>query len=341
MVEDAEKITVIFGEKQKSKAHLVGTDPKTDLALLQIDGPKRGDYPVIAFGNSDQIHEGDWAIAIGSPFGLNRSVSFGIISAKGRAQMGILDVEDFIQTDAAINPGSSGGPLLNTQGELVGVNTAIFSEGGGNMGIGFAVPAKIAREISDALITNGHVPRGWVGMMAQDLDADLARYFKAPSAQGALVSQVSPVGPADQASVQGGDVITQFDHQTVDGAATLKSLVGKECDAGLVIHEGRLIYKRYGLSSLMDIGQEWHTRFQLPIVLGANVIARRLGNKIPELSALLQNSIRYAFEHTSEIVDDLLLKNSERSENQKIKNCYSRKTHHGLSSFAYFIKNAF
>jgi serine protease Do len=236
VVEEAERITVLFDDKHRHKAHVVGSDPKTDLALLQIDpidGKKRDDYPTIAFGDSDQIREGDWAIAIGSPFGLNRSVSFGIVSAKGRAQMGILDIEDFIQTDAAINPGSSGGPLLNAKGELIGVNTAIFSQGGGNMGIGFAVPAKIAREISDSLALRGKVSRGWMGLTAQDLDADLARFFEVPGAdrpdaiRGALISQVMPSGPADRATLQSGDVVTQFDDRAIDGASTLKSLVGK------------------------------------------------------------------------------------------------------------------
>lgn len=226
VVENAERVTVTLDEKHKTKARVVGTDPKTDLALIQLEGAKK-DYPVISFGDSDQIREGDWAIAIGSPFGLNRSVSFGIISAKGRAQMGILDIEDFIQTDAAINPGSSGGPLLNSRGELVGVNTAIFSQGGGNMGIGFAVPSKIAKEISDELIAKGRVSRGWVGLTAQDLDKDLAKFFKVPVSQGALVSEVTPTGPAGRAALRSGDVVVKYDTHPVDGAGTLKSLVGK------------------------------------------------------------------------------------------------------------------
>lgn len=240
VVEEAERITVLFDDKHRHKAHVVGTDPKTDLALIQIDSnekTKRDDYPTIAFGDSEQIREGDWAIAIGSPFGLNRSVSFGIVSAKGRGQMGILDVEDFIQTDAAINPGSSGGPLLNSRGELIGVNTAIFSQGGGNMGIGFAVPAKIAHEISDELVTRGRVSRGWMGLMAQDLDRDLARFFGVPGADksadtskpmpGALVSQVLPSGPAGLASIKSGDVITRYNNQPIEDASMLKALVGK------------------------------------------------------------------------------------------------------------------
>jgi serine protease Do len=227
VIEGADKITVMFDEKHKARGRLVAADPKTDLAIVQVEGPHNGDYPVLHFGDSEQLHEGDWAIAIGSPFGLNRSMSFGIISAKGRAQVGILDIEDFIQTDAAINPGSSGGPLLNSRGELVGVNTAIFSESGGSMGIGFAIPSRIAQEVANELLAHGHVSRGWLGLTAQDLDPDLARYFKVGGTQGALVGEVAPGGPAGQAKLQTGDVITQYDHHPIDGASTLKSLVGR------------------------------------------------------------------------------------------------------------------
>ncbi len=225
VVESAERVTVVFDEKHKTNAQVIGTDPKTDLAVLKIEGSKKN-YPTINFGNSDQIREGDWAIAIGSPYGLNRSLSLGVISAKGRAQMGILDIEDFIQTDAAINPGSSGGPLLNVRGELVGINTAIFSQGGGNMGIGFAIPSKIAKEISDEIILNGRISRGWIGLMAQDLDPELAQFFKVSSDQGALISEVAPQGPAGQSDLRLGDVITQFNSQSIKGAGELKSKVG-------------------------------------------------------------------------------------------------------------------
>lgn len=225
VIENAERITVTLDEKHKFKARVVGSDAKTDLAILKIDAPD-GRLPVLKFGDSSGLRVGDWAVAIGSPFGLSRSVSSGIISATGRAQMGILEIEDFIQTDAAINPGSSGGPLLNLKGEVVGVNTAIFSEGSGFVGIGFAIPSKIAREISDQLITQGKVPRGWIGMTAQDLSPALARHFRSPGESGgALVSDVQRNSPAQKASLRPGDVILSFNGKKVADATDLKKLV--------------------------------------------------------------------------------------------------------------------
>ena len=173
VIEDGEKITVTLDDKHKRPARVIGYDKKTDLAIIKVESyasDPKPNFATIQFGNSDQIQVGDWAVAIGSPFGLNRSVTSGIISAKGRNQMGILDIEDFIQTDAPINPGSSGGPLLNIQGEMIGLNTAIFSQGGGFVGIGFAIPSTIAREVSEQIISHGHVTRGWIGLSAQDLD---------------------------------------------------------------------------------------------------------------------------------------------------------------------------
>lgn len=226
VVDHADRIQVSFDDKTKLPAHLVGTDNKTDLAVIQLDNPPKN-LSTLSFADSEQIKVGDWAIAVGSPYGLKQSVTFGIVSAKGRQQMGILDIEDFIQTDAAINPGSSGGPLLNTNGDVIGVNTAIFSQGGGFSGIGFAVPAKIAKEISDQLVARGRVLRGWVGLFAQDLTEDLAKHFHSPSQQGALVSEVVSNGPAQKASLKAGDVVLKYNNQTVESASQLKSLVGK------------------------------------------------------------------------------------------------------------------
>jgi serine protease Do len=226
VVENAERITVSFDDKKKSRAHVVGTDPSTDLAVIQLDEHQTS-LPTLAFGDSDALKVGDWAIAIGSPFGLNRSVSFGIISAKDRAQMGILDIEDFIQTDAAINPGSSGGPLLGTDGRIIGVNTAIFSQGSGFMGIGFAVPARIAREVSTELIKHGRVRRGWIGVAAQDLTADLGRFFRARAEKGALLSSVTPGSPAAVSGFEAGDVVLRYNESAVPDATAFKDLVGK------------------------------------------------------------------------------------------------------------------
>jgi serine protease Do len=234
VVADGEKITVTLDERHRRSAHVIGVDPKTDVAIIKLDHESRADagkLPTLGFGNSEQILVGDWAVAIGSPFGLNRTVTSGIVSAKGRGQMGILDIEDFIQTDAAINPGSSGGPLLNTQGEMIGLNTAIFSQGGGFVGIGFAVPSSIVKVVAEEIIAKGHVTRGWAGVSAQDLDQNLARYFNVPVRgdpefpSGALISDVSPVGPAASA-LRTGDVVTSFDKAPVESANQLKSLVG-------------------------------------------------------------------------------------------------------------------
>jgi len=236
VIENAERITVTLDEKHKRGALVVGDDPKTDLAVIRLDSPKDKEQPrefqTIEFGDSDTISVGDWAVAVGSPFGLNRTVTSGIVSAKGRAQMGILDIEDFIQTDAAINPGSSGGPLLNVDGKLIGVNTAIFSQGGGFVGIGFAIPSKIAREVAEQLMNKGHVIRGYIGLSAQDLDPQLGRYFEVPKNGhgepiGALVSDVQADGPAKKAAIEPGDVVLKFGDQDVAGASQLKSLVGK------------------------------------------------------------------------------------------------------------------
>jgi serine protease Do len=242
VVDHAERIQVTLADnaeplgsndKNKYPAPLVGIDPKTDLAVIKLDQPPRI-LPTLAFGDSDGLKVGDWAIAVGSPYGLKHTVTFGIISATGRAQMGMLDTEDFIQTDAAINPGSSGGPLLDAAGLVVGVNTAIYSQGGGFSGIGFAVPAKIAHEVSDQLIAQGRVIRGWIGISAQDLDSDLASHFHTSSQVGALVSDVFAIGPAHEAHILPGDVILHFNHQNVASAAQLKSLVGKSQVGSLI-----------------------------------------------------------------------------------------------------------
>jgi serine protease Do len=227
VVQDAEKVTVMLDEKTKATAHVLGTDTSTDLAIIQLDKKPQKDLPVINFGDSDQVQVGDWAIAVGSPFGLNRTMTTGIVSAIGRARLGMLDIENFIQTDAAINPGNSGGPLINARGQMIGVNTAIFSQNGGFIGIGFAIPSKIAKTVYDEIMDHGRVIRGWMGVAAQDLDEDLASYFNRSTDHGALVSQILPRGPAAQANIQVGDVITKFGEAEIDSANQLKTLVAK------------------------------------------------------------------------------------------------------------------
>jgi serine protease Do len=226
VVDSAEKVTVTIDEHHKYPARVIGADSHTDIALIKII-PKVSSLPTLKFGNSDEVQVGDWAVAIGNPFGLTHSVTSGIISAKGRAQMGVFDTEDFIQTDAAINPGNSGGPLLNINGEIIGINAAIFSQTGGSVGIGFAIPANLVRQVTDQILAHGHVIRGWMGVMAQNLDPGLASFFKVPEKKGALISDVDPKGPAAQSALRAGDVVIEYNHEPVTSSSDLKNLVAK------------------------------------------------------------------------------------------------------------------
>jgi serine protease Do len=222
VVENAQQITVTLSDKQRYKAKVLGRDPKTDLAVLKIE-PKTA-LPAAALGNSDALRVGDWVMAIGNPFGLTNTVTTGIVSAKGRT-IGAGPYDDFIQTDAPINPGNSGGPLFNMAGEVVGINTAIFSQSGGNIGIGFAVPINLVKSLVPQLETKGTVTRGWLGVAVQPVTAQLARSFGLDQAQGALVADVVAHGPADQAGIKRGDVIVNFDGKKIDDSSSLPALV--------------------------------------------------------------------------------------------------------------------
>jgi serine protease Do len=218
---DAEKITVTMQDGRKLDATLVGRDAKTDLALIKVDAT---DLPYVAFGDSDRARVGDWVVAIGNPFGLGGTATAGIISARGRdIQSGPYD--DYLQLDAPINFGNSGGPVFNVAGEVIGVNTAIFSPNGGNIGIGFAIPANQAKDIIADLKEHGSVERGWLGVQIQNLDDELADSLGLSSARGALVAEVVGDGPAAKGGVQAGDVITRFNDQEIDSARTLSRVV--------------------------------------------------------------------------------------------------------------------
>ena len=205
VIEGADQIEVqLHGAKDRLKATLVGADPKTDIAVLRVEA--KGLTP-ICFADSDQVRVGDLAFAIGNPFGVGQTVSMGIVSAIGRGDVGIVDYEDFIQTDASINPGNSGGALVDSLGRLIGINTAIFSRSGGNVGIGFAVPSSLAKRITDQLVGGGKVVRGYLGVQIRYLTPELARKFKAEPGKGVLVDGVVDDGPAAKAGVKDGDVI--------------------------------------------------------------------------------------------------------------------------------------
>ncbi|HEV8642105.1 MAG TPA: Do family serine endopeptidase [Methylomirabilota bacterium] len=221
VVERATEIEVITLDGNKHKAKLVGMDKKTDLAVLKLDDGK-GKFSYARLGDSDKMQVGDWVIAIGSPFGLQATVTAGIISAKAR-QIGQGPFDDFLQTDAAINPGNSGGPLVNMAGEVVGINTAIVATG---QGIGFAIPSNMAKKIYTELQAKGKVTRGWLGVSIQPLTPELAKSFGAKDAKGVLVSDVVPESPAQKAGLQPGDILLEFDGKKMEGPADLQRAVG-------------------------------------------------------------------------------------------------------------------
>ena len=224
VVENADEIIVRLDNEQEHKATGVGKDPKTDLALLKIDGVSG--LTAVPLGDSDTLRVGEWVMAIGNPFGLDHSVTSGIVSAKGRF-IGAGNYDDYIQTDAAINPGNSGGPLLDLRGEVVGINSAIFSRTGGNIGIGFAIPVNLAKELIPQLREKGKVTRGWLGVLIQKVTPEIAESLGLEQARGALVADVVANGPAAAAGVKVGDVIVEFDGHQVGESNELPMLVAR------------------------------------------------------------------------------------------------------------------
>ncbi|MEE9583884.1 MAG: trypsin-like peptidase domain-containing protein, partial [Candidatus Brocadiales bacterium] len=225
VVAEADEIFVMLpGSKKELKAEVVGTDPPTDIAVIKIEG---NGLPVAKLGNSDDVHVGDWVIAVGNPFGLTQTVTAGIISAVGRANVGIADYEDFIQTDAAINPGNSGGPLVNLNAEIIGINSAIFTRSGGYQGIGFAIPINMAKIVMESLIAHKKVIRGWLGVSIQDIDENLAESFDLSSTEGVLISDVTPNSPAERDGIERGDVIVEYQGKEIEDVNDLRNLVAQ------------------------------------------------------------------------------------------------------------------
>ena len=220
VVKNAETIQVKLSNDKVYNAKIVGEDPKTDIAIIKLIGA--GDLPVSVLGDSDKLQVGQWAIAIGNPFGLDRTVTVGVISATGRSNMGIETYEDFIQTDASINPGNSGGPLLNIYGEVIGINTAIVAAG---QGIGFAIPINMAKNVVSQLIKKGSVSRGWLGVSIQPVTEDIARSFGLKNTAGALVADVMSGSPADKAGIRQGDIITRVAGKEIKDAKQLQLVV--------------------------------------------------------------------------------------------------------------------
>ena len=223
VVESADQIEVMLSDGRHAKAHVIGSDPETDLAVIKIDLP--GKLPTITFGHADTLHVGDIVLAVGNPFGVGETVTMGIISALKRNHLGLNTFENFIQTDAAINPGNSGGALVDVNGNLIGINSAIYSPNGGSLGIGFAIPVSTAKKVMEQIIQHGSVTRGWIGVAVQELTPELAESFKLGKAQGVLISAVMRGGPADRAGIKPGDILTMVGQkQLTDSNSMLEAI---------------------------------------------------------------------------------------------------------------------
>jgi serine protease Do len=242
VIERAQQVVITTGSRKRYRARVVGADPVTDIAVVKIDGAA---LPTLPWGDSARAGVGEYVVAIGSPFRLSQTVTMGIISATGRSNVGIVDYEDFIQTDAAINPGNSGGALVNVRGELIGINTAIYSETGGYQGVGFAVPANLARQVVGQLVAHGRVVRGWIGITrVSDVAADADQEALGDEASGgALVVELLRDSPADRAGMLPGDVVVEVDGRRVENAAQLRNELARAQVGGTlrmtVLREGR------------------------------------------------------------------------------------------------------
>jgi serine protease DegQ len=222
VVNTADEIEVALADGRKLSAKVVGTDPETDLAVLKVDADN---LPAITFANSEKLKVGDVVLAIGNPFGVGQTVTQGIISALGRNHLGINTFENFIQTDASINPGNSGGALIDANGNLIGINSAIYSRSGGSMGIGFAIPVSIAKQVMEQITQTGSVTRGWIGIEAQDITPELAESFKLDKAEGSLIAGVLRDSPADEAGLKSGDILISINGKPVVDSESMLNLI--------------------------------------------------------------------------------------------------------------------
>src|SRR4030066_779684 len=272
VIQGAEEIEVTLSDKRDFKGKIIGTDPMTDIAVIRIEGDH---LPTINLGDSDKLRVGETVLAIGSPYGLSGTVTMGIVSAVGRANVGIASYEDFIQTDAAINPGNSGGALVNVKGDLVGINAAIFSTSGGYQGIGFAVPSNMARTVMESLIKKGKVVRGWLGVTIQPLTSELAKQFNLKEENGALIGDLVEGGPAEKAGIVRGDVIIEYEGKKIDEPNQLRNMVantepGKEVEL-TIIHENKTAKKRVTIGELPTEMQKSSTREYNNLLRGVSI----------------------------------------------------------------------
>jgi len=222
VIDSVDQIEIALADTRKVRARIVGTDPETDLAVLKIELEK---LPSLAFAQPEQLRVGDVVLAIGNPFGVGQTVTLGIVSGLGRSHLGITTFENFIQTDAAINPGNSGGALVDADGNLVGINTAIYSQTGGSMGIGYAIPVSIARQVMEQIVQKGSVTRGWIGVGVQDVTPELAQSFNLSASRGVLITQVERGSPADKGGIRPGDILLTVNNRPVGDTTTMLNLI--------------------------------------------------------------------------------------------------------------------
>jgi serine protease Do len=289
VVQGASKLTVALSDKKRLDAKIVGTDPQTDVAVIKVDAEG---LPAATLGDSDNVHVGQWVIAVGNPFQLMHTVTAGIISAKGRSSVGLADYEDFIQTDASINPGNSGGALADLDGNVVAINTAISSPSGGNVGIGFAIPIKMARNVMDTLIKKGHVSRGYLGLMLQQVDDKLAKALHLAKAEGVIVSDVNAGGPADRAGIRTGDVILSFDGKPVNDIVELRNAVAQMAP-GTSVHLG-LIREGKKMDVVTTLGERPQEGAEAaPGGEGSQTTSGELGLAVQDLTPSIASQLGY------------------------------------------------
>jgi len=296
VVRGADEVEVRLPGGRKYTGKIVGGDEDTDVAVLKIDASGLTAAPL---GDSDKVEVGDWVVAIGNPFGLEQTVTVGVVSAKGRANVGIADYEDFIQTDAAINPGNSGGPLVNLRGEVIGINTAIATRTGSYAGVGFAIPINMARSVMDSIIKKGRVVRGWLGVVIQPLDEDLAKSFGFPSTKGALVSDVDPDGPGAKGGIRGGDIIVEFNGRKIEDTKDLRNAVAATPPGSRV--PVRIFRDGHYLTLRVKVGERkaGKARFALR---GGQAAAEQLGITVRNLTPELASRLGYSEDETGVVV---------------------------------------
>jgi serine protease Do len=292
LVGDADEIKVALKDGREFDAEIIGADPRTDVAVIKIDSK---DLPVIELGDSDALQVGEWAIAVGNPFGLSETVTVGVVSAKGRSGFGVTQIpatgevgyEDFIQTDAAINPGNSGGPLLNLDGKVIGINTFIFSQSGGYMGVGFAIPINMAKMIKDQLIESGRITRGYLGIYMDQLDAEKAEFFGLDETGGVIITSVAEDSPAEKAKLKEADIILKIDDKKIDGPLTLRNYIvfikpGKTVKL-LVYRDGKKMKIKVKIGSRPDDEVEEN----------ASDISKKIGLQVQNISKELARQFDY------------------------------------------------